>query len=192
MTYSIWEYRDVVCTFAGPVGGKRASMTCIAESARGAWSPNASCMSSLCWLQHHYYFFPPSTDSADVEGDALLRSYKAFFNCCQWYYSCDYRCTRIFHWSKDWSAWAWNTNLGCQGCSSSPTNVFLSLSINCSMKRQLSTFRSAQQNESLQVKEHLTAWMNCNWFLFWVQLASELSAGESCPNKLSDSCNLYH
>lgn len=192
MIYSIWEYQDIVCAFAGliVVRGHQWPTLLNPLEVHGA-------LMHLVWALCIDYnntttFSPPSTDLADIEADALLSSYEAFFNCCQWYYSCDYRCTLIFHLSKDWSAWAWNKNLCCQGCSSSPTNVFLSLLINCSMKRELSMFWSAQQNESSQVKEHLAAWMDCNWFLFWVQLASEPSAGESCLHKLSNSCNLYH
>lgn len=48
--------------------------------------------------------------------------------------------------------------------SSNPTSLFLSLSVNHSVKREESMFCSAQHNESSQGKEHLSAIMNCIFF----------------------------
>lgn len=64
----------------------------------------------------------------------------------------------IFHLNKDSGMFGIGIETyAVESCSSSSTSMFLSLSINCSVKRELSMFCSAQQNESSQVKEHLSA-----------------------------------
>lgn len=72
----------------------------------------------------------------------------------------------IFHLSKDSSALGVGIETyAIKSWSSSPTSVFLSLSINCSVKKELSMFCSAQQNEGSQGNDHLSAPMSCNFFL---------------------------
>lgn len=70
----------------------------------------------------------------------------------------------IFHLNRDSSVlWVGIETYAVKSYSLSPTSVFFSSWIKCSVKRELSMFFSSQQNESSQVKQRLSASMNCNF-----------------------------
>lgn len=190
MSYSCWEYQDIIYTFASLIcdkGGiscplcwvykKCVKPQCIlykisvlVTTKQILFSPQALIQQVLRLI----HYSDPMMNLIAINGTILVLT------------------GAIFHLNKVSSVLVVGIGAyAAKSSSSNPTSLFLSLSVNHSVKREESMFCSAQQNESSQGKEHLSALMNCIFFLtFWLHLASEPWAGESCLNELSSSHNL--